>query len=72
MCFSVIASRHDAAGVAWKRFRRETFVHGPLRHVLHVLPVVCASTPPLDHLGVGAIATGVDIVYRPSTDSLGR
>ena len=48
-----------------------SFCAGPLRHVLlclHVVPAACASTPPLDHLGVTAVATGVDIVYLPSAD----
>ena len=49
------------------------FCAGQLRHAhVAVVPVVCAPTPPLDHLGVAAVATGVDIVYILSTDSLGR
>ena len=49
------------------------FCAGPLRHVhVAVLPVVCAPTPPLDYLGVVAVATSVDIVYILSTDSIGR
>jgi hypothetical protein len=70
---SFIASRHDASGVAWTRFRRETFV--PAHFVMHcyAAPVpVAPSMPPLDLLGVAAVATGVDIVYLPSKDSLGR
>ena len=49
------------------------FCAGQLRHAhVAVVPVVCAPTPPLDHLGVAAVATGFDVVYILSTDSLGR
>jgi len=55
------------------RFRREAFVpaHFVVRYYVVLVPVACAM-PPLDHLGVAAVATGVDIVYLPSTDSLDR